>query len=260
MTSAAGSRPLYRVVVFAAPDDPGELSEVFESALGMHATDAIVHARSAPGVLSLSLPKEQADQIAAGIGAIGLGAEVVAEADLPDLVRPTVVHHAACLEDGLEIMELHGRESALIAWDDVDLLSIGQIPKESSRHYPANDVTTVKSGRRTGPSTLETPLSPGPEAWILCARPFRVYRIDHKRMNYEYLGARKIDSATANFRLFIDDIVARARRAYLTPATRAYVEHGSVADYSFQTADELQRDTILHLLVHRRIGDAPTVT
>lgn len=260
MTSAAGSGPLYRVVVFAAPDDPRELSQVLELALGMHATDALVHARAAPGVLTLGLSREQAERTAAGIVAVGVGAEVVADSELPPLARATVVHHAACLETGLEIIELHGREAALINWDDVDLLSVGQIPKESARHFMPNDMTSVKSGRRTGPSSLETPLSPGPEAWIICARPFRAYRIDHKRMNYEYLHNRKTDSATANFRLFIDDIVARARRAYLTPATRAYVEHGSVADYSFETADELQRATLLHLLVHRRVAGAPAAS
>jgi hypothetical protein len=143
-----------------------------------------------------------------------------------------------------------------VSKDDVDLLSIGQVPIESSRHYVPNDITTIRSGSRTGPSTLETPVAPGPEAWILCVRPFRAYRIDHRRMNYGYLGDRKLDSATANFRLFIDDIVARARRAYLTPTTRAYIEHGSVADYSFDTSEELQRVTLLHLLIHRRVANA----
>lgn len=260
MPSAAGSSPLYRVVVFGAPDDPRELSQVLELTLGMHATDALVHARMAPGVSSLALPREQAERVVAGISAVGLGAEVIADADVPVLTRATVVHHASCLETGLEIIELHGRESALIAWDDVDLLSVGQIPKESSRHYQTSEMMTVTSGRRTGPSAFETPLTPGPEAWIICTRPFRPYRIDHKRMNYEYLGDRKTDSATNNFRLFIDDIIAHAQRAYLTPATRAYIERGSVADYSFDTAEELQRTTLLHLLIRRRVVSAPAAS
>lgn len=258
MSSGKGSHPLYRVVVFGTPDDPLDLCQVFETVLGMHATDAMIHARSAPGVIGLSLTREQADRIASGIAEVGLGADVVADADLPALARATIVHHAACLDSGLEIIELHGRDSAIVAWDDIDLLSVGQVPQEHARHYVPSEMVTVKSGRRTGPSTLETPLSPGPEAWILCARPFRVFRIDHKRMNYEYLRDRKIDSATANFRIFVDDIVARARRAYLTPATRAFLEHGSVADYSFANADGLQRYTILHLLIHRRFGATPT--
>jgi hypothetical protein len=99
MTSAAtDSSPTYRVVVFAAPDDPLELSEVLEETLELHATDASVHARAAPGVLPLLLTREKADRLAAGITAVGLGAEVVADTDLPALARATVVHHAACIE------------------------------------------------------------------------------------------------------------------------------------------------------------------
>ncbi|HTI49994.1 MAG TPA: hypothetical protein VL475_03545, partial [Planctomycetaceae bacterium] len=157
----------------------------------------------------------------------------------------------------LEIIELHDREAALVPWNDIDLVSVGQVPQDSARHYISGEGATVRSARRTGPSTMETPLSPGPEAWILCRNLVRWLRIDHKRMNYEYLGNRKTDSATANFRLFLDDIVARARQAYLTPSTRAFLEHGSVADYSFKTVEDLQRATELHLLIHRRAGAAP---
>ena len=73
-------------------------------------------------------------------------------------------------------------------------------------------------------------------------------------MNYEYLGKRKTFSATANFRLFLDDVIAGARRAYLTPSTRDYLERGSVTDYSFASPDALKHDAILHLLIRRRAG------
>jgi hypothetical protein len=254
MTSDRGSIPTYRVAVFAAPDDPRELARVLELCLGMHATDALFHARSAPGVLAIPLDRPLAERVTAGIVSLGVQAAAVAEADLPDFSRAAVVHHARCLETGLEIVELHGVEAALVPWSDVELLSIGQVPQETARHYLAAESVTVRAARRTGPTTVQTPLPPGPEAWVLCARPSRIFRIDHKRMNYEYLGDRKSESATANFRLFIDDVVSHARGAYLTPSTRAYLEHGSVADYSFDSMDELQRATEIHLLLHTHAG------
>lgn len=256
MTSPSAP-PSYRVAVYAAPDDYEELGEALRSVLGMHATDAMVHARSAPGVLAISLERAPAEELARAIQTLGLRTEVVSEADLPSLEHTPVVHHVRCLDEGLEILELHGHEAALLPWDDITLLSVGQVPQETARHSSEAQTSSVKAARWGSPSVTETQLPPGPEAWIVCERPRRAFRIDHKRMNYEYLGDRKTDSATANFRLFIDDVIARARHAYLTPATRAYLEQQSVTDYSFESSEKLQHNTELHLLIHRRAGTPP---
>jgi hypothetical protein len=260
MTSPAGTSLSCRVVVFAAPDEPEDLGQILERSLGMHATDALVLARTAPGVLAIPLSRAQADEIASGIAAIGVQAAVITIDELPPFDHAVeVLHHVQCLDEGLRIIELHGREATLIPWSGIDLISAGQVPQESARHDISGQTAAVRAARRTGPSPMKTPLSPGPEVWILLRSPARWLRIDHKRMNYEYLGDRKTDSATSNFRLFLDDLVARAREAYVTPATRAFLTHGSVADYSFTTVEDLQRATHLHLLIHRRAGAAPAV-
>jgi hypothetical protein len=112
----------------------------------------------------------------------------------------------------------------------------------------------MSAARRTAPAPVDRPLPAGPEAWLIRREPSRGFRIDHKRMNYEYLGTRKTDSATANFHLLIDDIIAHCPEVYLPPATRAFLEHGPVTDYSFDSPEELKRYTVLHLLVHRQAG------
>lgn len=252
MTNNPGAEPTFRVAVFAAPDDPHSLSDVLERTRRLHRTDALIQARNVPGVLPELLPWEQAVELATAISAIGLHSEAIDAGEIPSLEHALPIHHARCLDQGFEILELHGDEQALIPWANLDLLSIGQVPQEQSRRLVASDSTTaVRAGRHVGPTTLETPLFPGPQAWLLCVHPFRAYLIDHKRMNYESLGERKSDSATDNFRKFIDDIVSRARHLYLTPATRAWLEHGSVADYAFATSDDLKRSTVLNLLLHR---------
>jgi hypothetical protein len=241
-----------RVVVYAAPDDPADLGEVLTRVLGLHPTDALLHARYAPGLFPDLLTAETARRLAESISAMGVLAAVIPDTEVPDLDEGEIVHHLRCAAHGLEVLELHGRTEHVIPWTSVELISVGQVPLETTRHFASSDMNTVRSGRRTSPSTVETSLSPGPEAWIICANPSRALRIDHKRMNYEYLGERKSDSATANFRLFLEDLVARAGHAYRTPATRAFLQHGSVADYSFESAGELQRATVLHLLLHRQ--------
>lgn len=243
----------FRVVVFAAPDEPSDLGDVLARVLGLHPTDAIIHAHSVPGVLPDSLPEDLARRLADEITATGIQASAVSAGEVPSLDEAEVVHHARCGAHGLDIVGLRGESELVVPWTSVDLISVGQIPQEVARHVSPSEMTTVRSGRRTGPSTFEAPLAPGPEAWIVATNPSRIFRVDHKRMNYEYLADRKTDSATTNFRLFLEDLVARAGHAYRTPATRVFLQHGSVADYSFDSAEALQRSTVLHLLLHRQV-------
>lgn len=253
MSKRSDSDRPFRVAVFGMPDDPDSLADVLEDVLGLHATDARVHARAAPGVLGEPLDRETADRLASAIGETGVQAEVLSASDIPSLAEPVVAHHARCLDVGLEVSEMHGRAASLLAWNRLDLLSVGQIPQETERYQIDANTTSISSARRAGGrGSVKKALPPGPEAWIIAGNPFRAYRIDHKRMNYEYLGDRKTDSATSNFRMFCDDLVAHARLAYLTPATRAWLEHGSVEDYSFTVGEALERYTVLHLLLHRR--------
>lgn len=244
--------PLYRVAVFSAPDDPHELSQALQTVLGLHSTDAIVQARTLPGALLAELPRETADRLAAEISKIGVRAEAVPAADVPEFLNIVIVHHARSLEDGLDVLGLNAEEKMLIPWDDIELISVGQVPQETARHYVTGEMPTISAPRHTTSGPKETFLPPGPSAWFICKNPERELRIDHKRMNYEYLGTRKTFSATANFRLFLDDVIAHARMAYLTPSTRDYLEHGSVTDYSFDSPEALKHDAILHLMIRRR--------
>lgn len=239
----------YRVVVFARPDDPVELADVLHRMLGVHPTDALVHARTAPGVLPETLAGAQAEVLVAEIAQIGLSAQALPASEVPELEDAIVVHRADCGAAGLDVHGLHDGEHFIIPWSDIDLIAIGQVPQELSRHYVTGEMTTLSAARRTSKAPINLPLPPGPAAWILCRE--RVLRIDHKRMNYEYLGKRKTFSATANFRLFVDDIIARAPQAYLTPSTRDFLERGSVSDYSFDSAEKLKHDAILHLIIRR---------
>jgi hypothetical protein len=241
----------WRVAVLATPDDLQALAEVLSRVGCIHPTDAHVQARKSPGILAETFPRPLAEQLAKEIRTLGVRALAVADSAIPTLEETVATHHVRCEESGLSLRDLHGREESLIPWERIDLVSVGQVPQEHGRHFVMGDMNAVASARRTGAGSVETTGTPGPEALIVCSEPFRSLRIDHKRMNYEYLAERKTDSATANFREFLNDLVSRAPHAYLTPSTRAWLEHGSVADYSFSSAHELERNTRLHLLIQR---------
>jgi hypothetical protein len=257
MDTPAADNSKFRVVVYAAPDDAEELADVIARVLSFHPTDALIRARAVPGPLIDELTRETAERLAGEISKIGIRAEPLPAADVPEFKSIVVVHHARCLETGLEVLGLNAEDQMLVPWSDIDLISVGQVPQETARHYVTGEMATISAARRTSPGPKDILLTPGPSAWFICKNPDRELRIDHKRMNYEYLGKRKTFSATANFRLFLDDVIARARRAYLTPSTRDYLEHGSVSDYSFDSPEALKQDAILHILIRRRSGQSP---
>lgn len=258
MDTPSDGRNSYRLAVFAAPDDLKELAAILGRVLGMHPTDAMVHARLAPGFLCDRLSAETANQLANEVRRSGIHALAVDGASLPPLDHAPVIHHARCLDEGLEILGLHGTREQLVPWPDLRLISLGDIPQEATRRYQMADMSAVTSARRSLPGSMLVPISPGPEVWLVCRHPDRGYRIDHKRMNYESLGLRKSDSATANIRLFLDDLISHAPQAYLAPATRSYVEHGSADARVFRDAAELRDATLLHWLVNQeREGIGP---
>jgi hypothetical protein len=135
---------------------------------------------------------------------------------------------------------------------DLELLSIGEMPTESTHHAVDYEPRLHTS---TGPkgSEIDLPDMLGAEAFLIAENPFRVFLINNNEMNYEYLGDRKTTSATANFRLFVDDIIAMARGLYLTPAARAFTSHGLLMHYQFDNQDALRRHTLFHLIICRQM-------
>jgi type II secretory ATPase GspE/PulE/Tfp pilus assembly ATPase PilB-like protein len=239
----------YRVVLFGTPDDAAALRDVLVAKLGMHPTDAMIHARQAPGILSVSLSQGAAEQFAQVANETGLHAEAVAQRDIPDLAHPESVHHARVLDAGFSIIELHGNEEMIISWSDIELLSVGRVPQESHHAVIADE--SITAAHRTSTAGSSYPAA-GPELWLVRRDPVRAFRVSHQRMNYEYLGSRKTDSATHNFRLFVEDMLSKAPQAYITPATRAFVGHGPQRHYEFVSTDELREYTLFHLLLRLR--------
>lgn len=251
--------PYAYVVIFAAPDEPHELADVLARVLGIHHTDAMIHSRIVPGILPDRLSREQADRLVAAVNELGLHAESITAAEVPEFGHGEAVHHVQCPADGLDIFGLRGGLDDCVPWDEIELVCVGVVPQETTKHYLTNEMATLSAARRTTHGPLEVTLPDGPELWFIRRNPFHAYRVDHKRMNYEYLGERKTDSATVNFRLFLDDLLRNAPHAYVTPSTRAFLTHGAERLYHFDTAGHLQRYAQFHYLAHLRAARAAAV-
>lgn len=244
----------WRVVIFASPDDTYALRDTIVETLGMHPTDAMIRANSAPAILPDLFTAGQAELLASAIDKQGLQAEAIPQSEIPDFGHPEPVHHAKCLDAGLEILEMHGEEETMIPWPQVELVSVGNVPQEIARHMLVEtEPIPVTSARRTSRLPLEVQRRSGPELLVVRREPRLAFRMDHERMSYEYLGLRKTDSAARNFRLFVEDLVARASEAYLPPATRAFLKREQPIEYQFDSPEELRRYTVFHLLLRQRL-------
>ncbi|MEW4527701.1 hypothetical protein [Maioricimonas sp. JC845] len=250
----ASETPLCRVAVFAPADDPAELRDVLVRVLGLNAVDAQIHARAVPGLLPDRVSCETGDELVAAFGELGLAAEVIREEELPELDPEREVHHLRLVDDGLQLVGLSGEVETTVPWYQLDMLSIGHVPIDEPQHRYITDTTAVIHSAPTGMAhrSLDV-VRTGPQAWIVYGEPETGFRIDHQEMNYEYLGERKSTSATANFRLLVDDLIARAPELYLTPAARAYIDHGFQRHYEFRSAEELRQYTMFQLVVRRRL-------
>lgn len=242
-----------RLLVLSLPDSPDDLTPVLMDLFGLNRIDARIQLHRLPGLLPETLTQEQAEAAAQAIHAVGGYAVRIAAADIPDLRHPEQIHHLRMPDDALEIVGLKGDVQETIPTKDLELFSIGAVPLEMSHRENIDTMTVVHSAPGPKGSSVDMPAMRGAEAWLIAENPFRCYRINHGEMNYEYLGERKTESATTNFRLFADDLIAHAPGMYLTPSTRAFTGHGLFRHYAFDSHEELQNHTLFHLLIRRQM-------
>lgn len=247
----ASAANMFRVAVFGHVNDSQDIAELLAHTLGLNTVDARIHTRHIPGLLPDRLDEWRAAGLVEVLFEHGLSAAAFNEHDIPSLDHPQVVHHAACHENGLQVYGLVGVESGLVCWGNLELISVGEIPQEPPHHSSTGHMVVVTSAPHTENEHVESKGIHGPELWLIARRPERVFRIDHRQMNYEYLGSRKTGSATVNFRLLLEDIVAHAAQAWLTPATHAWLKHESQFKFAFHSSEDLCNTTLTHLLMHR---------
>ncbi|MFT5324980.1 MAG: hypothetical protein ACI8P0_002846 [Planctomycetaceae bacterium] len=252
-TETSSHKQEHRVAVFSRCGDGDRFTETLVSVLGLNRIDARIHAAHVPGLLPERLTQQEAESTAAAVNGLGMSAAVFSQAEIPNLDHPVLVHHAACSGDGLEILGLRGARTSLIRWPDLELVSVGFVPLEPAHHSSTDTMVVVHSAPHTFDETSEHVTSTGPECWLIAKRPQRIFCLDHNRMNYDYLGPRKTGSASSNFGEFLKDIAHFAEGAFLTPASHQVLSHGPVNDYTFPTAEELKRTTLVQFLLHRVI-------
>jgi hypothetical protein len=252
------SPPGFRVAVFAVPEDEEAFLQVLRDDLGLNAIDAKVRLHGLPGLLPDQMTEPVAARLAAAIRELGVEAQPVQDHELPALEHAPTVHHVRCTTEGLELVGTTGALEETLPWPWFALISIADVPLEAVRHYRVNPTAVIRAGPgRVSPPTLDKPAVRGAEMWIVCEQPFRAIHIDHREMNYEYLGDRKAGSAAANFAVLVDDLARHAPHVYWTPSARAYRNRDPAEQYRFDSQQAHRDATMLQVLLMRRVASLP---
>ena len=107
-TTETSESPRQAVVIFDAPAAPFPIAEILAEVAGLQPTDALIHARAAPGVLPDRFSPEMADRLVQRFAAIGLSAAATDPAELVDFHFSDVVHRAVLRDEGLVFATDHG--------------------------------------------------------------------------------------------------------------------------------------------------------
>jgi hypothetical protein len=239
----AKSEPLYRLVVFDEVDDPTAVRDLFVKVTGMHPTDAMQWVARCPGVWAKPLTADQARELLDGLFVLGVAAEARLADNFPELSPTRTIHDAACLPEGFRVKGLRGEPTHWVPWDKVEMLAAGRVaaPDEfrsvSPPSWPSAAAAAFRAFTLRNPHPFErkarahrVPRDPVGEVLIVRKDPRLVFRVPENQMNYAYLGDRLSPSASANFPLFLADLVARADSAYVTESTRVLLGHARPDD------------------------------
>ncbi len=252
----------WRVVVFTEKFDRQVVRALVGEHLDMERADTTRLAAHAPGVLPRPLTRGQADRLAEALANVGIDAEAWPVDRIPNLSEPRTIHKVICRADGLEAFGLRGEPSHWLPWEQVELLSLGVLPRGSKELSLAAPVWITAAaavvrplllgGPRSRPHRVKRREPVAPELWIIRSRPLLTLRVQQDRMSYEYLGDRLQPSTRANFRVLLDDLVRSVPNAGLTPALQSFLNYDRPGQYYFSSGQHLMEYTTWQLLLHWR--------
>ena len=255
--TAAGVEPRaedVRIAVFAHLDDPTELTEVLAACAGIHPDDAMRAAHLSPGLLPMRLKDNVARAVVQELERQGIRAVTFATTEIPTLDPAVPVHHLGHTSEGIELLGIHGELRRQVRWTEISLLSAGSVPLDEGQRLPPEPQVVLHAAPNPHRAVAEVTRRPGLVLWMLCERPWEVFRFVHNQMGYEHLGERKTASSMRNFTLFLEDLASHAPQAYLTPATRALLHHGISRHFEFHSSQELRDYTVFHILAQRQVA------
>ncbi len=241
-TSADSSSDNFHIVVLTAAQDPEQLADRLMDLPGMDRATAKLQSRLMPGIIPYAYEEQCAIAVAASISELGSRACAVAAANIPDLIHAHQTHHVKIHDSSLEAIDTSD-QSQMCQWDQISVISVGVLSSNSPSRFRAAPTIANGSSHKIWNEGARVGGKQRPEALLVLSDGQTAISMASDEMNYEDLGDRITTASAANFRLLLQEIVAHANSAWLTPSTLAFLEQASALRTNFRSHDEFRRYT-----------------
>jgi hypothetical protein len=205
--------------------DPAVLLEVFLRDGGMPKIDAARASQKARGILAERLTQAQAERCRANLVRHGIVTTVLPAEQLVLLSRPILVHWIGVSNDGLFVPTDYYGGGDTVPWASVFVISSGLVRTEIEERTPT-EVVEYYGNRHVTTTEWKTVRKEQPQHVTEILGLSEVGQTMHFRLNAKRLHAQQVPHggpSAANFQkylLLLDDIVAGATQAKVSPETR----------------------------------------
>ena len=241
----------FRIVVFSVPDDPEPLAQALMALPHMDMATAKLQTHLLPGIIPHSYNQAVAVSVAEEIERCGGKATAVSAGDVPDLTHAHPTHHVRPTDQSLEAMDTSDKLQSC-PWSAISVISVGVLPSSAPSRFRSPSALSSGSSHRSWNEGVKIASKRRPEAFIVLSDGQPALNMASDEMNYEYLGGRLSTSSSANFKLLIQDVVSRAKGAWITPSTLAFLEHTPLPRSEFRSHEDFRRYTEFQTLFSHR--------
>ena len=241
----------FRIVVFSVPEDPGPLAQALMALPHMDMATAKLQTHLLPGIIPHSFSQGIAAGVAEEIERYGGKAAAVPCGDVPDLTHAHSTHHVRPTDYSLEALDTSDKLESC-PWSAISVISVGVLPSSAPSRFRSPSALSSGSSHRSWNEGVKIASKRRPEAFIVLSDGQPALNMASDEMNYEYLGGRLSTSSSANFKLLIQDVVSRAKGAWITPSTLAFLEHTPLPRSEFRSHEDFRRYTEFQTLFSHR--------
>lgn len=251
------TRPPHAVVLRApARFDPRLVAAVLARRSPLPAESLLPLARRSWGIVAEPSAAEEAEALAAELGAAGLDAVAVPASLLEEPPAPLLVTKAELTGDGFDVAAGRpGVERERLLWSHLKVLSAGAIMESATKTVTEGPSAGEKAVRLGASLVTGLPLMGGkgtkrqvteerrtPFIELLFASPARRVRILAADFDYSALGARMSYSAELNFRALVSELAARAPAALRGRGARVILAKAPSGELSYESFEDAQRE------------------
>ncbi len=240
-----------RITVFSVPDDLESLEQALMNLPNMDRATARLQTRLLPGIVHGSYARDAALATVKEIESIAGTASVVPVDSVPNLNHVHSTHHVDITDTALLAIDTSDRLQSC-DWNIISVISVGVLPSSAPSRSRSASTLSSGSSHRSWNSGVKIAAKRRPEAYIVLSDGQATLNMASDEMNFEYLGDRLAQNSSANFMLFIRDLVRRATHAMITPSTVAFLEHTPVPRSEFRSHEEFRRYTEFQTVLSHR--------